>query len=375
MSLTIGRVLDIPIRLHVTVFIILLLITWTVGFGLMPGEYPGLNQTVYLLIGVFSSILLFASILLHELAHSIVAKRNGLKINQISLFIFGGIAEMSQEPKDPSLELKMAVAGPLTSIAIMLVAGALWLASISLQAHPLIQAPLEYTALINGIVALFNLAPAFPLDGGRIFRSIIWKRRKDLLSATQTASKAGAVFAYALMFLGIFTIFSYNFISGLWLLLIGWFILGGARSGLEQTIVKEALGELKVRDIMTKAVDSVRPDSTVEKLAEDFLRLKHNGFPVMSDGELEGIVTAEDLRKVGRELWSTARVKDIMTPKEKLIAIKPEQAALDAMILMAQKQIGRILVVEEGKLVGIVTRSDVMKTVRIRTGIELGSAR
>ncbi len=368
MSLIIGRISGIPIRLHYTWLIIFFLITWTVGFRLTPQQYPGLSQTSNLLIGLLSSLLLFGSILLHELSHSIVAKRSGLKIRQITLFIFGGVAEMEGEAKEPGLELRMAAAGPLTSIALAIMAGVIWQASILVQASALIQAPLQYATLVNGVVAVFNLIPAFPMDGGRIFRSLIWRRRGDLLSATKTAATVGRGFAYLLMFGGALMIFTVNFITGLWLVLIGWFIQSGARSSLEQTIMGEALRGSSVSDIMTREVDSVTPTTTVEELSQEFLRLKHNGFPVMSDGKLEGCVTFEDMRKVPRESWIATRIRDIMTPRGKLITIEPQKSATEGMLLMARSQIGRLLVLDQERLVGIISRSDIMKTVMIKSG-------
>ncbi|MBI4258296.1 MAG: site-2 protease family protein [Thaumarchaeota archaeon] len=368
MALVIGRIADIKIRVHYTWFIIFLLITWSVGYGLMPMEYPGLGQITYLMIGVLSSLLLFASILLHELAHSLVAKASQLKIEHITLFIFGGVAEMKEEPPRPALELKMAAAGPLTSIVLAIVAALAWQMSILLDAPPIIRAPLGYASLVNAVVAAFNLIPAFPLDGGRIFRAVLWMRSEDRLAATRTASKVGVGFGYLLMFTGIFIVFTSNFISGFWLLIIGWFLLGGARAGLGETVFGEALEGLTVSALMTPRVDAVSPDNTAEELTAEFLRLKHNGFPAMSGDDLVGCVTIGDLKKVPRGSWGMVKVKEIMTPREKLVTIGPESSAIEAFRLMSKNQLGRVFVLDGGKLVGIVTRSDVMRFVEVKTG-------
>jgi CBS domain-containing protein len=288
-----------------------------------------------------------------------------LKIREITLFIFGGVSELEEEPGNPSLELKIALAGPLTSVALAIGLGALWWLSVLVKLSPLIQAPLNYAAVVNEIVALFNLIPAFPMDGGRVLRSVIWKRNGDLLRATRLATIVGRAIAYVLMFSGLFFILAVNFFSGLWLIIIGWFISSGARGAFTQTVIEEELGKYTAAEIMTRKVDSVSPDSTLEELSQEFSRLKHNGFPVISGGSLQGCVTTGDLRKIKKESWSSSYVKDIMTPREKLQTLREGERATRAALLMSNYSIGRVFVLNEtGELVGIITRSDVLRTVQ-----------
>jgi Zn-dependent protease len=375
-AIQVGKIAGIPIALDYSWFVIFLLIAWTVGFNMMPATYPGLGFVAYLFIGILSSFLLFGSVLVHELAHSIVAKRNGLRIRRITLFLFGGVSEIEEEPSDPWLEMKMAAAGPLTSVALAGLSAIMWQSSVLFDVSPLIQAPLQYCSLVNAIVAAFNLIPAFPMDGGRVLRSLIWSRTGDIVSSTRTASTTGRAFAYAMIFIGIFLIFAVDVVTGFWLIIIGWFISTGAQSALAQTIVREDLRGLRANDIMTRRVDSVPPDMTLEELSQEFFRLKHNGFPVISGDELAGCVTTDDLRKARREAWRTTTVKEVMTPKDKLVTVGEEELAAKATGLMTEKRIGRVFVTnQEGKLSGIITRSDVMKVVQLKEGLSgIGAA-
>ncbi len=343
----------------------------------MPVSYPNLPWVEYLSIGLLSAILLFVSIVIHELAHSIVAKNNGLKIAKITLYLLGGVSEMSEEPPTASLELKMSAAGPLTSIAIAIICLFGWIASVSIHAPVLVQGPLQYAFYVNALVAGFNLIPAFPMDGGRILRALIWRGNNDVMRSTRIASSVGRIFAYIFMFVGIFYLFFIDIFDGLWLLLIGWFVSSGASSELNQMIVKRDLSGLKAGDVMTRAVDSVSPDTTLTELSSKFLEDKHNGFPVMgNDGKILGCVTMEDMRKTKKSLRDTTLVKDIMTPREKLVTVKSDDPAELAVNLMSKNRIGRVFVVEseDGKLSGLITRSDIMKTIQVQESI-LGTSK
>lgn len=367
MAIQIGRIAGIPIALDWSLFVIFFLIVWAVGFSHMPMAYPGLGQLAYLSMGVLSALLLFASILIHELAHSVVAKRSGLRIKRITLYFLGGVSEMEEEPHDPSLELRMAAAGPMTSVALTVILGLLWELSISTKASPLLQAPLEYATLVNLIVAAFNLVPAFPMDGGRIFRSVLWRRNGDLLASTRTASTVGRGFGYLLIFGGIFLTFAVDLFTGFWFILIGWFISSGAQSSLRETIIEEDMRALKARDIMTRNVDSVPPDMTLNDLSQEIVNRKHIGFPVLFHEALYGCVTMDDLRKVRRDSWATTKVRDIMTPAQRLVTVKEDEKAIEALRSMNSNGIGRVFVTnQEGRLTGIITRSDILKTVRLR---------
>lgn len=369
MSLRIGKLLGVPVKLHFTLILGVLLIAWTLTVGYLPQEYPGLSSTTYWLIGVISAVTLFASVLLHELAHSYIAKKNGLPVRRIILFIFGGVSEIEEEPKEASLEFKVALVGPLTSFATALI---LWF----LQ-HPasvfgvLAVAPLEYGAYINLLLGGFNLLPAFPLDGGRILRAGIWRWKKNLLQATRIATRVGVFFSYLLIFWGFFFVIGGIFVGGLWFILIGWFLKNGAESSYRQTIVSEALADVLIRDIMTKEVHTVDPDAPIKDVVEThFTKYKHGGFPVLKDSELLGLITLEDIKKIPKEKWQETKVSDAMTSCEKLKCASPDETAVDALMKMSKYNVGRLPVQENGKLVGIITRSDIIHAIQIKT--ELG---
>lgn len=371
MAIKIGTIYDIPLYLDYSWFLIFALIAYTVGFGLMPVDYPGLPSLEYLAIGLLSAFLLFASIVVHELAHSIVAKKNGLKIGKITLYLLGGVSEMEEEPPTASLELKMSAAGPLTSIAIAVVCLLGWIASVHLHAPVLIQGPVQYSYLVNALVAGFNLIPAFPMDGGRILRSLLWMRSNDMMKSTASASQIGRVIAYVIMFAGVFFLIFVDLFDGLWLILIGWFISSGASSEMNQLRMQRDLANLKADDIMTRTVDSVSPDMTLSELSSEFMQHKHNGFPVVdSSGEILGCITTQDLRHVQRNRWDTTFVRDVMTPKEKLVTVKESDSAQQVVTLMSRNQIGRVFVLNDsGRLAGIITRSDIIKTVKVQESI------
>jgi len=367
-----GSLLGVPVRLHYTLVIAFILIAWTLAESLMPLQYPsdrfGLSQVDYWVIGVVGAVALFVSVLIHELAHSYVAKKSGLPVKRIVLFIFGGVSEIEEEPRDPGLEFRIAVVGPASSIVIGV---ALWLTLYLLSGFdlsPLILAPLEYVGYINLLLGVFNLMPAFPLDGGRVLRAALWALKKDLLRATKTATRVGIAFSYLFMLGGLATIFLDSLISGLWLMLIGWFLKNRAESSLNQTIVSEALAGVAVHDIMTREVHTVEPDVTLETLVADyFSRHKHGGFPVTKNSTLLGLVTIEDVRKVPKSRWSETRVADVMTRCEKLVCLRQDDKVLDAFIRMSKQRVGRLPVQEDGRLVGIVTRSDILHTIKVRT--------
>jgi len=372
LSLRIGSLLGIPVRLHYTLILAVILIAWNLASGYMPSEYPGLSSREYWAIGVLGAITLFTSVLIHELAHSYVAKKNGLPVKRIVLFLFGGVSEIEEEPRSPGLEFKVAVVGPASSFVIGAALGLAWYLLGRLHLSPLILAPLEYGGFINVMLGGFNLLPAFPLDGGRILRAALWKSKKDLIGATRMATRFGVAFSYVFMIGGVLVILGGSFTSGLWFMLIGWFLKSGAEGSLQQTIVSESLAGVAIKDVMTRDIHAVEPHVLLSDLVDNyFSRYKHGGFPVTKNSTLLGLVTIQDVKKVPREKWHEVRVGDVMTPCEKLVCVKSDDMAIDALIKMSKQAVGRLPVQQEGKLVGIVTRSDVMRAIKIRT--ELGS--
>ncbi len=372
MSFSIGKILGVKIRIHFSWFLIFALITWTLAAFYLPTQFPGLSVEVYWILGAISALLLFVSVLIHELAHSYVAIKRGLPVPSITLFLFGGVSELSSEPADPKTEASMSVVGPLTSFAISGISAIAWYAVVIFDFGTVVQAPLFYIALINLLLGGFNLLPAFPLDGGRLLRAGIWQWKKDLIPATKLATRISTVFAYGIVGFGFFIVLFGDFIGGLWLIFIGWFLKSGADQSLRQTIVMQALSDVNVRDIMTKDVIAIPPEKTLsEAVTEYFGTYKHGGFPVVQEDRIVGIITIDDLKKVAEQDRLYRRVEEIMTPRKKLIFLKPDESAVDAFIKFSRNDIGRLPVLEEERLVGIVTRSDVFRVIRIKAQGEI----
>ncbi len=370
MSMKIGSLIGIPIILHYTWFIAFILISWTLATWYMPNQYPGLSVLTYWTIGVVSSFLLLASVLIHEISHSYVAKKNNLPTKRIVLFIFGGVSQIAEEPANPAIEFKVSVVGPLTSFLLAAVFGIIWYPLNQMGINQAILAPFEYGAFINLLLGGFNLLPAFPLDGGRLLRAGMWRRTKNLVKATNIATKIGVLFSYLFMFAGFIFMVLGALVNGIWFILIGWFLKNGSESSMKQTVIGDALAGFTVGEVMTKDVHSITLDATVNEIVETFFKYKHGGFPVVENGELVGCVTIEDVKKVAKERWERTRAKKIMTARKKLILSNPEETVLDAMTKMSNHNIGRLPVIDEGKLVGIISRSDVMHIVKTKT--ELG---
>ena len=333
----------------------------------MPTSYPGLGVATYWAIGVACAILLFVSVLVHELSHSIIAKRNGLPISRITLFFFGGVSEISEEPRDPWLEVRMAAAGPLMSFLIAAVLGGLWILSRFYSAPMALVATLGYSAYLNAILGGFNLIPAFPLDGGRVLRGTLWQRTRDLLKATAQATIVSKAISMLMIIVGFLMIVFSDVINGLWIFFLGWFIRSGAENSLRQTRLTEALSGVSVGDIMTRDLLTVSPEMTIQQLITDyFLSRPHGGYPVVSSGNPVGVVTMSSVRSIPKEQREIATVKDAMVPYEKMVTVNPTISALDALHLMAQRGVGRLLVTQGDNLVGVLTRGDLMKTIRNR---------
>lgn len=363
-----GKIFGIEIYISYSWFFIFLLVTVMLTFAIFPQTYPGHSLNTNLILGIFTSVLFFGSLLFHELTHSFIANLNKIPIKKITLFIFGGMAQMSEEPQDPSSEFKMAVAGPLSS---MFLAGLFFIFYILMRSGGFPSeffAPFEWLWQINLLLAIFNLAPGFPLDGGRVFRSILWMAMKDQERATNIASKTGQGFAFILMGLGFFLFIGGN-IGGIWLILIGWFLNQSASASYQQLILQHTLQDMKVSDIMSTDVKTVNPDIDIESLVNDyFLRYKFGRFPVAKDGDLMGIVTLHDIKEVPRVKWPTTTTGEVVETLDDPMFVRADDKAIKALIKMAEEDIGHLLVVgEDNHLDGIITRADIIRLIRIRS--------
>lgn len=367
------RVLGIQISLDYTWFIVFVLFAWSLSYGYFPFQHPGLPTGTYLTMGILSATLLFACVLIHEISHSVTANRLGMDIHEITLFIFGGVAQLTKEPEDAATELKIAIAGPAASLAlaVLFYASA---AAVSQEAYPLLKSVLGYLALINFVLLAFNMIPGFPLDGGRIFRAIWWMRTGDINKATRVASNIGKGFALFLIVMGFIQIFAGNFVGGLWFVFIGVFVQQAAESGYQQVVIKKALSGLKVRDLMSKPVITVDGSVSVTDAVENyFFKFHHASFPVKSDDKVAGLLTLNNVRAIEKDKWSETRVREVMNRLGPNDTMSPDDSAIDALARMMSNNngnLGRFPVVQEGQLVGIISRQDIMKMLEFKTGLE-----
>jgi Zn-dependent protease/CBS domain-containing protein len=366
-SLKIGSVLGIPIRLHITFLLILPLIAYTFAVG--PTESPppfgplgfsALSDQPWLQfgLGTLAAILLFACVLIHEVAHSFVAKRNGLKISDITLYLFGGVSAMEEVPRNPAVELVMALAGPVTSIVIGILFGILWFSLPGLLWDNNILGPLVYLMFyLNLALGIFNILPAFPMDGGRVLRSLL-AMRMPYIDATRIAVAMGKLFAYAMGILGLLM-----GLNGIWFIIIAFFIYIAAGEEERATVTSMVLEGVKVRDIMTKDVATIDGNATVADALKLMFEKKHLGYPVVENGRVIGVVTLSDIAKVPESRRSTVQVKDIMT--RNVITLKPDDDASTALQRISQYRIGRLLVMDGDRIAGIISRSDLVKDLEL----------
>ncbi len=369
-SLRVGRISGIDIFIDSSWVVIFILFTWVLGASYFPNKFSNWPASQYWVVAVFTSLLIFASVLVHELAHSLVAQKQGEKVRSITLFILGGVAQISEEPKQPLKELVMALVGPMASLMLALLFFILSLAFRGVS-EPL-QSSFEYLALINTILAIFNLLPGFPMDGGRILRAILWKSTGNLRKATRIASQIGQGFAFFLIFIGIFQVINGN-ISGFWLVFIGWFLHSAAVRGYQQVMFDSVLIGIRAEDLMTRNFESVQSTLPVQELVDEYI-LKGKGrvFLVSENERLQGIVCLEDVKEAPREKWPEMTVREIMTPRESLKAVSPNANGRSILRSLTSKDIHQIPVMEGEKVMGIICRSDILRFIQVRS--ELGDS-
>ena len=362
----IGKIFGIPVKLHYSWFIVFVLVAWSLAAQYFPSTYPAWDSTLSIAAGIITSLLFFGSVLAHELMHSVVAKSEGIPIQDITLFIFGGVSQMTEEPKKPEDEFRMAIAGPLTSLALGIIFLALWYFFKSLP--QVVVAVAQWLGWINVSLAAFNLVPGFPLDGGRVLRSLLWWRSQNLKSATRAASTVGRVIGYLLIFAGIWIIFQGNWFNGVWLALIGWFLESAASGSYRQLALMEMLKGHKVTEVMTSDCSIVPPELTIEQLVHDnILTSGRRCFPVVPrGGNVQGLVTINEIRAVPRDQWLLRTTKEMMTPYSKLKTVTPDTDLSVVMQMLAEENINQVLVVKDGTIVGMVARDNLINFINLR---------
>ncbi len=372
-SLNLGKIAGISIYINVSWFIILVLLTWSLATGWFPIFYPGWTATTYWVISLVSALLLFVSVLLHELAHSLVARARGLSVKNITLFIFGGVSNIEQEPTSPGVEFQMAVVGPVVSLLIGLLAYLLQL-PFGGSKSPIV-AILAYLAVTNVLLGIFNLIPGFPLDGGRVLRSIIWKVTGSLQRATRIVTIVGQIIAYLFILWGIWQFFGGNILNGIWIGFIGWFLLSAAQSANSQVMLQSMFGGVTVSDVMNTNLVTVPANISLQRLVDEyFLPGGLRSALVMQADQLAGLITLSDIRHVPRDQWAQVPVGHAMIPLERLHVVSPQQSLNDVLPLMAGRDVNQLPVVQNGRLVGILSRDAIVRFLEVRRGLGLETA-
>lgn len=364
-----GRIGGIQIGIHYTWIFAFALITWSLAVGFFPANFRGWSTATYWIAGAISALLLFVAVLVHELSHSFVALARGQEVDSITLFIFGGVSNLKAEAKRPKDEFLVAVVGPLTSIIL---AGVFWAIHQALSPGDTpLGGVLLYLAYINLALGIFNLLPGFPLDGGRVLRAIVWGVSGSLRKATNVASYVGQAFGLLLIFWGVSQLFGGNFLGGLWIAFIGWFLNNAAEATRQSQVVKEQLGGVPVSTLMNPQPPLASPRLLVSEFVFDHvLRHGERALLLAEDGQLAGLVSVSDVKKVPREAWASTPVAQIMTPIP-LKSVPPEADLSDALRLLAEGNHHQLPVVENGRVVGLLTRADVIRFLQLRDELHI----
>ncbi len=367
-----GRVAGIPIGVNWSVLLIAALIGWSLAASALPEIAPGETTVAYAVAGTVAAILFFASLLAHELAHSLVARRDGVAVDSITLWLLGGVSRFESEPSSAASELRIALAGPLTSFALALFFGLLEVVSESIHLPELVSGSLAWLSFINLVLGAFNLLPAYPLDGGRALRALAWRRSRDRIAATRLAARAGHVLAWCLIGLGMLVALTGLVVSGLWLVLIGWFIDNAGRAEANAVIERSVLGAVPVDHLMSANPVTVPGSLSVERLVHDYvLGRHHSAFPVIDDrGAAIGLVTLDQVRGVPPERRNEVTVAQIALPLDRVPVVAPTDSGVEALQRITATRTGRALVVDaDHRLVGIVSNADLARA------LEIGSVR
>lgn len=368
-SLRLIRIAGIDVYIHVSWLVIFALVTWSLADAYYPPILPRLSVAEAWALGAVSAILLFVSVLLHELAHSLVAKAQGGVVDSITLFIFGGISSLRGEPARASTEFLIAIVGPLTSFvlaAVCVIAGAA-------AGESRLGALLGYLGLINGLLGLFNLIPGYPLDGGRVLRAITWELTGDSRRSLEVAVTAGQLVGYAFMVWGVLQVFGGNAFNGIWIALIGWFLQMAGSATLQRARMEQRLRGVTVGDVMRPDTTAVASDVSVSALIEDYLMPgNRRAVPVTADGRVVGMVTLGDIQAVSPSERPITRVADVMGGGQGVVSVDPSMPLTQALDAMLAGDFEQLPVIADGRLVGVLTRADIIRQVQLRETLHLG---
>ena len=369
--ITLFRLMGFSVRADASWLIIVVLVTWSLATGVFPQLHEGLSRTTYWVMAVAGAVVLFLSIILHEMSHSIVARRFGIPMKGITLFVFGGVAEMDDEPPSPKAELLMALAGPAASVVLGVVFLGLGFVALTLQWRGEVVAVLQYVGATNLLLAVFNMLPAFPLDGGRVLRALLWMRKKNVRVATRIASQAGSLFGLLLIFGGFYMLFTGNAITGVWWFLIGMFVRNAAAGAYQQVVVRQLLqGETVRRFMKTEPVTVPRAISVADLVSDYMYRHHYKMFPVVEGDRLVGCITSADVKKLPREEWDRQTVGAIVQKCDVANTIGPDADAMDALAKMGRTKQSRLIVVEGEHLAGVIALKDLLHFLTMKVELE-----
>ena len=360
----------IQIRLDYSWFIVFALVLWSLSAGYFPQAYPNQPTRVYWMAGLLAAVLFFLSVIAHELSHSFMAIRSGIRIPEITLFIFGGMARLSEDARDPKTELKIAIVGPLTSFAL---AAVFWLIRSGLTGdQPSILVEIfGYLAWINVALGAFNLLPGFPLDGGRVLRALWWWKTGSVMEATRVASNWGKGFAFALMIFGGLQIFAGSLIGGVWLIFIGMFLRGMAEGTYQELALRKSMEGTRAEDIMTRDVVTAAADLPIRQLISNFfLHYGYRGFPVTANGKVLGVISLSNVKDMSEDERADKTVGEAMTPLQREMTVAPETSVEEALKRMAEKNLGRLVVMRDDHMVGIITRTGLLRFLEIKRALK-----
>ncbi len=359
----VARIAGVDIEISFSWFFVFVLVAWVLAEGVFPGAYEGWATATYWAVGVAAALLLFFTVLVHEMAHAVVAKRRGLDVPRITLFIFGGVSHMSRNPRTAKEEFLIAVAGPLTSLAI---AGVMGVAGLLVTSPEQVRAVLLYLASINTLLAIFNILPGFPLDGGRVLRSIIWGRTNSFRRATRAAGAVGELVAYMIMAVGGLFLLYGVVITGLWFILIGWFLASAARNESQNIDIERVLDRLRARDLMDTEFVTVPYTLPVQRVVDEHLLAEGTrSVMVEQGGSVAGILTVSDLKRLPRDEWAMAPAHRVMTPREKIVTVDVDDNGAEILRKIGEHKVSQMPVLDDGRMVGMLGRRELFERIQL----------
>jgi len=369
-SIRIATIRGIPVSISASWIIVFVLFLWSFAASYYPDRYPGWTTQAYFAAGLTTTLLFFASVVVHELGHALLAARFGIRTRQITLMPIGGVAEIEREAEKPSQDFAIAIAGPATSLLL----GAFFL-GLYFGVH-LFSVPLggitAYLGWVNIALALFNLIPGYPMDGGRVLRAIVWGLTKSYSRGTRVAASVGSLIAYGFIFIGVILVFNGQIANGIILAFIGWFVLTSAQGNVQQLTLQQELTGVTVEHVMTRDFAVVQAGATLAQVInETFLAYNTRAGTVEQGGRFVGIVTLSDVVRIPQDRWEGTRVEAVMIPMARLISVAPTDQVLAALERIQQGSFNQLPVVADGHIVGLLTRNDLLRFVQLRAALHL----